>query len=152
MGSGSRTGTPNVNGQVIKTKQQETHTYSVSYAFNQLLAAPAEVAFDWCTDYQPYDISLMKEKGTRKIEKLADDAILLTETAPKNNRTIKKTKLVRLNKRSLSWTNTHVAGPNRHSQFLYRIVPEGRKRSRLYFKDYSSNILENLWVARSSRR
>jgi len=115
-------------------KREKLRTYSVGYSFNQSLAAPPEVAFDWCTDYQPYDLAMMKEKGKRKIEKITHDTILLTETMPKRDRLIKKTKLVRLNKRSLSWTNTHIGGPNRHSQFLYKIVPEGKTRSRLHFQ------------------
>lgn len=115
-------------------KREKRHTYSVQYGFNQLLLAPAEVAFDWCTDYQPYDLTIMKEKGKRDIQKITDDTILLTETTRKNNRPIRKTKLVRLNRPSLSWTNTHIAGPNRHSQFLYTILPEGKTRCRLYFQ------------------
>ena len=119
---------------MILMKHEKLHTYSVGYSFNQSLAAPAEVAFDWCTDYQPYDLAIMKEKGRRKIQRITRDTILLTETMPKKNRLIKKTKLVRLNKPSLSWTNTHIGGPNRHSQFLYKLVPEGKNRSRLYFQ------------------
>jgi hypothetical protein len=46
---------------------------------------------------------------------------------------VTKTKLVRINKTSISWTNTHVSGPNLHSQFLYRIAPEGKRASRLFF-------------------
>ena len=115
-------------------KHAKVHPYSVRYAFNQSLAAPANVAFDWCTDYQPYDFAIMKEEGTRRIRKINDDTIVLTETVRKRNRLIRKTKLVRLNKPSLSWTNTHISGPTRHSQFLYKIVPEGKARSRLYFQ------------------
>ena len=76
----------------------------------------------------------MKEKGKRKIRRITEDTILLVETASKKNRLIRKTKLVRLNRPSLSWTNTHIAGPNRHSQFLYAIVPDGKNRSHLQFQ------------------
>jgi len=113
---------------------QKRYVYSISYAFTQRLSAPARAAFDWCTDYQPYDLAIMKENGKRDIVKITDDTILLTETMKKNKRSSRKTKLIRLNEHSLSWTNTHVAGPNRHSQFLYKIVPEGKKHSRLYFQ------------------
>ena len=112
----------------------KTYAYSVRYAFNQSLAAPAASAFYWCTDYQPSDLVIMKEKGKREVRKITDDTILLTETTRKNNRAITKTKLVRMNRESLSWTNTHIAGPNRHSQFLYKIIPEGKKHCRLYFQ------------------
>ena len=115
-------------------KRKKNYVYSISYAFTQRLSASAKAAFEWCTDYQPYDLAIMKENGKRDILKITYDTILLTETMKKGRRSVKKTKLVRLNKPSLSWTNTHVAGPNRHSQFLYKIVPEGKKHSRLYFQ------------------
>ena len=119
---------------MITMKGAKVHAYSVPYSFQQQLAAPAGVAFDWCTDYQPYDLAIMRERGKREIQKLTDDTVMLTETTRKRNRLVKKTKLVRLNRRLLSWTNTHIGGPNRHSQFLYKIVPEGKARSRLYFQ------------------
>jgi len=94
---------------------------------------PAKEAFEWCTDYKPYDLTLMNETGKRRIRKLTHDAILLTETTRRNKKTVTKTKLVRLNKPQLSWTNVHITGPNRHSEFLYKIEPLGKSRSRLNF-------------------
>ena len=132
--SNSGTSRRNVACKVSAMTPAKNHTYSLQYSFNQTLDAPAEVAFDWCTDYQPSDIAMMKEEGERNIQKITDDTILLTETTKKNNRLVRKTKLVRLNRPFLSWTNTHIAGPNRHSQFLYKIVPEGKTRCRLYFQ------------------
>ena len=134
MGSDSRTSRRDGELQVISRKHKNLYTYSVKYAFNQPLAAPAEIAFDWCTDYQPYDLAIMKEKGKRNVQKITDDAVVLRETTRKRSRRIRKTKLVRLNRPFLSWTNTHIAGPNRHSQFLYKILPEGSTRCRLYFQ------------------
>ena len=119
---------------MIGMKRETLHAYSVKYGFNQALAVPAEEAFDWCTDYQPDDLTLMREDGRRTIRKITDDTILLIETTRRNNRSIRKTKLVRLNRPELSWTNTHITGPNRHSQFLYKIVPERKTRSRMYFR------------------
>ena len=119
---------------MITMKRERPHAYSVKYGFNQELSVSASEAFDWCTDYQPYDLAMMKEHGKRTIRKITDDTILLTETVQRNDRSVRKIKLVRLNRPELSWTNTHIAGPNRHSQFLYKIVPEGKMRSRLYFK------------------
>jgi hypothetical protein len=140
---------------VIRVKPERIRAYSIKYAFNQSLAVPAQVAFDWCTDYQPNDFAIMKEKGRRDVQKITDDTILLTETARKNNRSIKKTKLVRLNRPSLSWTNTHIAGPNRHSQFLYKIVPEGKTRCRLHFQgllvQYSRKPLNHHQLNRIAR-
>jgi hypothetical protein len=136
-------------------KRDKLHAYSVGYTFNQPLAAPAEVAFDWCTDYQPYDFEIMKEEGKRNIRTITDNTIVLTETTHKNNRIVKKTKLVRLNRSSLSWTNTHIGGPNRHSQFLYKIVPDGKTRSRLYFQGllihYSRKNLDRQQLRRIAR-
>ena|SRR5271157_733500 len=109
------------------------HVYSVRYSFKQSLTLPAKEAFEWCTDYKPYDLTLMNETGKRRIRKLTHDAILLTETTRRNKKTVTKTKLVRLNKPQLSWTNVHITGPNRHSEFLYKIEPLGKNRSRLNF-------------------
>jgi len=139
----------------MKTK----HVYSVTYGFKQPLKLPPQEAFDWCTDYEPYDFTIMRETGKRRIRKLTHDAILLTETTVTSRGTVRKTKLVRLNRPELSWTNTHVSGPNRHSEFIYKIEPQGRNRSRLKFSGlllcYSSNVLtrEKLRkIARDERR
>ena len=122
------------------------HIYSVEYEFTQHLKASAQEAFEWCTDYKPYDLSLMKENGLRKIRKITKDAFLLTESISRNHRTIRKTKLVRLNRAGLSWTNTHLNGPNRNSQFLYQILPLRKNLSRLRFKGllivYSKGALD----------
>jgi len=115
-------------------KRRTLYAQSVRYTFTQPLPLPAKEAFDWCTDYQPYDLVMMKEEGKRTIRKITEDTILLTESIPKQNKTTRRIKLVRLNRPELSWTNTHISGPNRHSQFLYRILPEGKTRSRLFFR------------------
>jgi hypothetical protein len=107
--------------------------YSTKYDFSQRFSVPARQAFNWCIDYQPSDLSLMNERGTRRIQKLSEDTILLKETRRQNGRAVTKTKVVRINKTSMSWTNTHVSGPNLHSRFLYKIVPEGKQASRLFF-------------------
>jgi hypothetical protein len=107
--------------------------YSVKYRFSQHFNVPAREAYDWFTDYQPNDLALMKVRGQRKISKINSDTVLLNETTYRNGKPIKKNKLVRLNEVGLSWSNTHVSGPNRYSQFLYEIVPVGKKASRLDF-------------------
>ena len=138
---------------------RKLHAHSVRYGFNQSLSAPVEEAFEWCTDYQPDDLTTMRETGKRTIRKITNDSIILMETIPIKNRTIKRTKLVRLNRPEFSWTNTHISGPNQHSQFLYKLVPEGKKRSRLYFKGllvyYSRNPLTKqqlIKIGREERR
>ena len=133
--------------------------YSVEYDFNQRFSVPARQAFNWCIDYQPSDLSLMNESGIRRILKLNEDTILLKETTRQNEKAVTKTKLVRINKTSMSWTNTHVSGPNLYSQFLCRIVPEGKRASRLFFtgllvcysvKHLSKRALRH--IAKSERR
>ena len=139
-------GTRHFQAEAIRMNNQNRRTLyarSVRYTFTQSLALPAKEAFEWCTDYQPYDLAMMKEEGKRTIRKITEDTILLTESIPKKNKTITRTKLVRLNRPELSWSNTHISGPNRHSQFLYRILPEGKTRSRLFFR--------GLYVCYSSR-
>jgi len=135
------------------------HVYSVTYGFTQPLKLPPQEAFDWCTDYEPYDFTIMRETGKRRIRKLTHDAILLTETTVTSKKTVTKTKLVRLNRPELSWTNTHISGPNRHSEFIYKIEPQGKNRSRLKFTGllicFSNNVLtrEKLRkIARDERR
>ena len=107
--------------------------YSIKYGFSQRFSVPAKKAFDWCTDYRPHDLSLMKIKGERSLRKLTDDTIILNEITYKNERAVKKTKLVRLDRVHLAWSSTHVSGPYRHSQFLYQIVPLGKRSSKLNF-------------------
>ncbi len=106
---------------------------SLRFSFRVRLPASADRAFAWATDYGPGDLAIMGEKGRRTVEKLNDDTILLTDTVPEGGRTVRKVRLVRLLPKERSWTNTHLSGPYRHSQFLYRIVPLGRNRSRLEF-------------------
>ena len=93
----------------------------------------AELAYEWCTAYDPGDLDLMHERGNRKIKQLSDDTILLIDSYSSNEGTVKKTKLVRLRPTELAWTNTHVGGPIKYSQFIYKITPEGEERSRLDF-------------------
>ncbi len=106
---------------------------SVTYQFTQPLSLPARQAYEWCTNYQPDDLALMKEKGQRKIQRITQDTIILTEEISSGRKKIRKTKLVKLDPAELSWYNVHIAGPNRHSTFLYKIRPDGKTRSRLTF-------------------
>jgi len=106
---------------------------SIRYEFSQHFDVPAGEAYKWCTDYDPNDLPLMGEKGTRKIEWISKGAVILRDSVKKDRKTITKTKLVHLDPLTLTWTNTHVSGPYKYSQFLYRIVPEGKSSSRLEF-------------------
>jgi hypothetical protein len=106
---------------------------SVVYRFTQRLPAPARAAFRWCVDYRPGDLALMGLDGRRRIEWLAEDAVLIRELVRDGARTTRKLKLVRIDRRALCWYNVQLRGPNRHSAFVYRIAPEGKARSRLEF-------------------
>ena len=78
-------------------------------------------------------LALGPRRVPRKVEWLSPDALLLTDTIPKGRGTDSKTRLVRLYPKRLAWTNTHVRGSSRHSQFLYELAPSGRGTSRLEF-------------------
>ncbi|MGA2573304.1 MAG: hypothetical protein ABSF36_03720 [Candidatus Methanomethylicaceae archaeon] len=107
--------------------------YSVHYKFSQHFNFPAQDAYRWCTDYQTDDIVLMGSKGKRQIQRINDDTLVLTDTLfGKERKTVKK-RLVRLYPECLFWTNTRLSADGRHSQFLYQIVPDGEKGSRLDF-------------------
>jgi len=106
---------------------------SFDYRFVVNLPASADAAYRWATDYRPDDPARMGQVGRRRVERLAEGTILLTDTVRTDRGPVTKTRLVRLRPRTRSWTNTHLAGPMQHSQFLYRILPRGRRRSRLEF-------------------
>jgi hypothetical protein len=103
------------------------------YRFVVGLPASADEAYRWATDYAPDDPARMGQVGRRRIDRLAEGTIVLTDTVRRDGRSVTKKRLVRLRPRFRAWTNTHLAGPTRHSQFLYRIVPRGPRRSALEF-------------------
>lgn len=106
---------------------------SVTYRFSQRFSVPARDAYEWCTDYEPNDLSLMNEKGQRMIQRITDDTIILTEVVYQNTKRVRKIKLIKLNPKRLSWYNIQISGPNRYSGFLYEIVPESKRKSKLNF-------------------
>ena len=108
-------------------------SYSVSYEFDQPFEFPAKRAYDWCIDYRPDDWGRMGKRGTRRINRLNSDTLILTDTVVGKDGPVTKRRLVRLSPERMSWTNTHLAGPNKHSQFWYRIVERGNGKSRLSF-------------------
>ena len=110
--------------------------YSARYKFSQRFNVPAREAYSWCTDYQPDDICLMGLKGKRSIRDISENAVILTDRIYSDGSYISKRRLVLLYPERLSWINTHLAGPNKHSQFLYEIIPEGKRASRLDFTGF----------------
>lgn len=109
---------------------------SVSYKFSQGFRVPARQAYKWCTNYEPTDLSLMNEEGQRRIRKVTEDTVILTEKSNQKGKMVKKVKLVKLNPVNMSWYNIHIVGPNKNSAFVYQIVPEGKTRSKLMFTGF----------------
>ena len=106
----------------------------VRYYFSQRFAAPAHKAFDWCTDFDPKDYSLMgDESAQRQITQVNDSTIILKDIFQSDEGIIEKQKLVQLYPHRLSWTSTHLTGPNKYSQFLYKITSQGKGFSTLNF-------------------
>jgi len=105
----------------------------VRYSFTQRFSVPVEEAFRWAIDYDPDDFSLMGEEGTRKINRLSEDAFVLEDARRVAEGWVEKTRLVRVNPERRSYTNTHIAGPTIHSQFWYEFFPQGKAGSRLEF-------------------
>ncbi len=107
---------------------------SVDFEFSQRFEVPAEEAYAWATDYRPDDPVLLGWRGRRKIERVCEGTIVLTDTVLKEGGgRVTKKRLIRLYPERLTWINTHLSGPNRHSQFLYEVTPDGRNASRLRF-------------------
>ena len=109
-------------------------TYSLQYRFRQPLRAPARAAYAWCTDYQPGDGKLFPERWERSVRWLSEDAVVLTDTTYPSGQARRIHRLVRLSPSDLEWTNTHLDGPFRHSQYWYRIVPDDPRSCHLEFR------------------
>ena len=108
--------------------------HSIRYRFAQRFNVSAREAYDWCTDYSPEDMTLMQEQNaTRDVRQVSEDTILLNDTYTVGGERVTKQKLVCLYPDRLTWTSTHVTGPNKYSQFLYEITPETDRTCRLTF-------------------
>jgi hypothetical protein len=106
---------------------------SVRYHFSQRFKVPALKAYEWCTNYDPQDHALMRVNAKREILHVSDSTIILTDIFYDKKQSTEKQKLVCLYPSQLTWTSTHLTGPNKYSQFLYQIVPENERTSRLDF-------------------
>lgn len=106
---------------------------SLPYRFRQRLRAPAQAAYQWCTDFGPGDGDLFAERTERTVRALTDDALVMCDTTYSRGRPLRIHRLVRLRPTERSWTTTHLDGPYRNSQYWYRIVPLGRSSSALEF-------------------
>jgi len=111
----------------------------LTYRFTTKLPVPRPQAYRWATDYRSDDLKLAGLEATRKVERIAEDLILLTDSFdadPFNSRpgarTVKE-KLVHLYPDRWSWTSTHLTGPARYSQFLYRLTTRTARACTLHF-------------------
>jgi len=107
---------------------------TLAYQFRQSFRVPARSAYAWCTDFGPSDGPLFSERTQRAVHYLSDDALVMTDTTYLQGRTRKIRRLVRLVPSELAWTNTHLDGPFRHSQYWYHIRSDGPQRSHLEFR------------------
>jgi hypothetical protein len=113
----------------------KTSSYSVHYNFSQRFDFPARAAYDWSMDYRTDDIERMGKRGTRKIQRINDDTLVLTDTffLDKGER-VSKRRLIRMYPELLTMVNTRLSADGLHSQFVYQFVDEGQGRSRLDFR------------------
>ena len=113
---------------------------TVRYNFRQYFPVAAQTAFDWCTDFSPQDQLLKGYKNSeREITKIAEGSILLKDTLHTAVGTVEKQKLVQLYPAQFFWVAPHLTGPNKYSQFLYQISPDGKGGS---FLDFTALHLE----------
>lgn len=106
----------------------------VNYHFSQRFVLSAKDAFDWCTDFVPEDQQLMGDKNAeRQIQHISERTIILKDIFHQPNGDVEKQKLVQLYPDILTWTSTHLTGPNKNSQFLYEITPQDKDASTLLF-------------------
>ncbi|MBC7126916.1 MAG: hypothetical protein ABC585_03815 [Candidatus Methanosuratincola petrocarbonis] len=71
-------------------------SYSVHYKFSQRFNFPAQEAYQWCTDFQAGDIALMGGKGKRRVTRINDDTLVLTDTVIGEGGKVTRKRLVRL--------------------------------------------------------
>ena len=76
---------------------------------------------------------MQEQNATRDVRQVSEDTILLNDTYTVGGERVTKQKLVCLYPDRLTWTSTHVTGPNKYSQFLYEITPETDRTCRLTF-------------------
>ncbi len=108
-------------------------TVTFEYHFRQPFGVPARTAFDWCTDFEPEDAAIFSSTARRRVQPLAPNLLIMTDVTYPNGRRRTISRLVRIFPERMAWTSTHLNGPFRHSQFWYRVVPNGRTRSHLEF-------------------
>jgi hypothetical protein len=130
----------------------------LTYKFATPLPAPRAQAYRWATDYRPSDLRLGGIKATRKVERLTENLLLLTDSFDedpfdsRHGAPTVKTKLVHLYPYRWAWTSTHVAGPAMYSQFLYELTPRGRAGCTLHFTGSQVERVDRVPTRSSSAR
>jgi hypothetical protein len=107
---------------------------ALRYSFRQPFRASAEDAFAWCTDFRSSDGELFRDGRSRSVRRRTEDALLMTDIPARGSGRPRITRLVRIFPEEMAWTNTHLTGPFRFSQFWYRIDRDGARRSHLEFR------------------
>ena len=103
---------------------------AVRYHFSQRFAVPAKEAFEWCTNYNSQDQTLMSRKDAqRHIDWITECAVILTDIFCISTVKVEKQKLVQRYPDRLFWVATHLSGPNKYSQFLCEITSDGKDAS-----------------------
>ncbi len=109
-------------------------SYAIRYYFSRCFVVSARQAYLWCTDFSPKDHVLMREDhAEREVTHLTDGTVILKEIFHTSSGDVEKQKLVQLYPDRTSWVSTHLSGPNKYSQFIYEVFPEGDNASRLDF-------------------
>lgn len=108
-------------------------SYALNYGFTQRFPFPAKDVYEWCVDYRTDDWARMGKKGKRRIRRVDQSTLILDDTVFTDGKAASKTRLVKMYPQLLMWTNTRISPAGRHSQFIYRIIPESEKSSRLEF-------------------
>lgn len=107
---------------------------SLTYGFRIPIRAGARAAFAWCTDFGPDDGALFSQPTRRSVRWIGADAAVMTDTTGPAGHPVRIRRLVRILRRELAWTNTHLDGPYRGSQYWYRLLPDGPDRCQLEFR------------------
>jgi hypothetical protein len=83
----------------------KTTSQIITYHFNQSFPVSAQKAYQWSTNFNPQDHSLMGEDNAeRQVIHLADGLVVLEEIFHSSDRDIEKQKLVHLYPDELSWS------------------------------------------------
>lgn len=64
--------------------------YSIHYHFSQRFDFDAEEVYEWCVSFDAGDVVRMGKRGSRRIKRIDDDTLILTDTGPPSGRTWKR--------------------------------------------------------------